>query len=302
MKSVILDVINRMNQFKISLGIVALLGMFALSSCEKNEVIVSDNTAPPDSTISTLVIENYANKCYISLLGREPSETEEQAAVSILSNGNLSVESRNQVLSDILANPEYNNKLIEYNSIKLLNAYDTTEVLSQIYVYTLLLQDPQYAPFYDLINYEIDRYNLLLDTPQDLANGSIGVVDMHRRLVDNGIYDGINMGSFNFVLSLFNHFLFRDPTAAEHDAGIIMVDGFVGVLMLETGSSKEDLLDIFFGSDDYYEGQVRELFSRYLFREPNSEEQNYYSVQYRTSGDYKQLQRDILSLDEFVGL
>jgi hypothetical protein len=280
-----------------------LLVTVAISGCKKDEILIPDNQAPPDSTISTLVFENYVTKCYISLLGREPSSSEESSAVAILSNGNLNEASRQEMLNLIVANEGYSQKIIEYNAIKLLNsAFDTTEIQTQIFVYTSLLSDPQYAPFYDLINEIIDDLETLLSTPEELANGTIGVREMHRRMVSNDIYDQINMGSFNFVLSLFNNFLFRDPTSEEHNAGITMVDGFVAVVFFETGNSKEEFIDIFLSSDDYYEGQVRDLYLRYLFREPTSEEQGYHSARYFNSDDFDQLKKDILSLDEFVGL
>ena len=275
----------------------------AISGCKKNEIIVPDNQAPPDSTISTLIIENYVTKCYISLLGREPSGVEESSAIATLSGGNLNQVSRQEMLDNIIANQEYTQKIIEYNAIKLLNsAFDTTEIQTQIYVYTALLSDPQYAEFYDLINEIIDDLEGLLSTPEELMNGTIGVREMHKRMVSNDIYDQINMGSYNFVLSLFNNFLFRDPTSEEHDAGITMVDGFVAVVFYETGNSKDQLIDIFLNSDDYYEGQVRDLYLRYLFREPTSEEQGYYANKYFETDNFDQLQKDILSLDEFVGL
>ena len=273
------------------------------TGCKKDEIIVPDNQAPPDSTISTLILENYITKCYISLLGREPSNEEESTAIATLSNDNLSQTSRNEMLESIVNNDEYASKIIEYNAIKLLNAaFDTTEIQTQIYIYNQLLLDPQYAPFIDLINEIIVDLEQLLSTPEDLRNGTIGVRGMHKRMVSNDIYNQINMGSFNFVLSLFNNFLFRDPTTEEHNAGITMLDGFVAVLFFETGNSKDQCIDIFLNSDDYYEGQVRDLYLRYLFREPTSEEQGYYANRYFESDDFDQLQKDILSLDEFVGL
>ncbi|MFT4544064.1 MAG: hypothetical protein ACI9UR_001980 [Bacteroidia bacterium] len=273
------------------------------TGCKKGEIIVPNNQAPPDSTISTLILENYVAKCYISLLGREPSNAEEANAVATLSNGNLSQASRQEILANIINNDEYAQKIIEYNATKLLNgAFDTTEIRNQIYLYTNLLSDPQYAEFYDLINEAIDDLEDLLSTPQELANGTIGVREMHKRMVSNLVYDEINMGSFNFVQSLFNNFLFRDPTTEEHNAGITMVDGFVAILFFQTGNSKEQCVDIFLNSDDYYEGQVRDLYLRYLFREPTSEEQGYYANSYFDSDDFDQLQKDILSLDEFAGL
>jgi hypothetical protein len=283
--------------------ILFLLFVVLASGCKKDEIIIEDNIAPPDSTISTLILENYVAKCYIGLLGRDPSGTEEQTAVNLLRNSNMSVESRKQVIDEILTDNEYRDKILEYNSIKLLNApFDNSEIETQLFIYNQLLQDPQYAPFYDLINEIIDNLETLAATPDDFRDGTIGMQEMHRRLVTNEIYDQINMGSFNFVLSLFNNFLFRDPTSEEHDAGITMVDGFVAVLFYETGNSKEECIDIFLSSDDYFEGQVRELYLRYLFREPTSEEQSYHAIRYRDSGNYDRLQKDILSTDEFAGI
>jgi len=281
---------------------LAAICLGVLAGCKKEEVLVLDNAAPPDSTISTLILENYVNKCYISLLGREPSDLEEAEAVATLTSGNLNAVSKQQMLDVIISRPEYTDKLVEYNSIRLLTTYDTTEIQGQIIIFTIALQDPQNAAFYDFIQEAIDDLNTLLETPADLAAGIIGMQEMHRRLVDNLVYDQINMGSFNFVLSMFNNFLFRDPTVAEQEAGVTMVNDFVAIMMLETGNSKEDFIEIFLSSDDYYEAQVRELFARYLFRAPNSEEQNYHAVRYRDSNDFGRLQKDILSLDEFVGL
>jgi hypothetical protein len=281
----------------------AVVLLASLSGCQKDEIIIDDNTAPPDSTISSLVIENYVNKCYISLLGREPYEQEASDAIALLRSGNMSVTSRNSMLEVIVSNSAYRDKVLEINAVKLVNSpFDTSAIQEQLYLYNLVLNDPQYAEFYDLIAAVIADLEVLLSTPTEFRNGTIDMQEMHRRLVTNDIYDQLHMGSFNFVLSLFNNFLFRDPTNDEHNAGITMVDGFVAVIFYETGNSKEEFTDIFLHSDDYFEGQVRELYLRYLFREPTSTEQGYHSVRYRDSGDYERLQKDILSTDEFAGL
>jgi hypothetical protein len=273
------------------------------TGCKKNDIIIDDNTAPPDSTVSTLLVENYVTKCYISLVGREPSEQEETTAIATLKSDNLSIASRKFVLNTIVANVEYRTKVLEFNSIKLLNGLlDVAALQGQIDNYIFLQQQPEYANLYDEIQAVIDNLILLRDSPAAFVNGEFGLEEIHRRLVSNDIYDQINMGSFNFVLSMFNNFLFRDPTGDEHDAGITMVDGFVAVVFFETANSKEEFTDIFLHSDDYYEGQVRELYFRYLFREPTSEEQSYHSVRYKESSNYERLQIDILSTDEFAGL
>ncbi|HAP70441.1 MAG TPA: hypothetical protein DCR04_12090 [Flavobacteriales bacterium] len=290
---------NAFSRLVLLLASVVLLA----TGCTKDELVIEDNTAPPDSTISTLVIENYVTKCYISLLGREPNSQEESDAIATLKNDNMSLGSRKSVLGDITANDEYFDKVLEFNALKLINSpFDTIAIQEQLVVAQLIILDPQYAPFIDIIQGLIDDFEVLLTTPSQFRNGTIGMEEMHRRLVSNDIYDQINMGSFNFVLSMFNNFLFRDPTGDEHNAGITMVDGFVAVFFFETANNKDDFIDIFLHSADYYEGQVRELYFRYLFREPTSAEQGYHSVRYKESSDYARLQVDILSTDEFAGL
>ncbi len=276
---------------------------FLLTSCKKDEIIVPDNVAPPDGTVSQLVIETYINKCYISLLGRKPTDAEEAAAKATLADGALSVQSRRTTLTPILASAEYRNKMLDTETIRLLTVpYDPNEVQLWIDIYTDLLDDPAYLPFINLLQVEIDRLEELQELPQLVAQGLIDRREMHQRLVNNFFYDQLNMGSFNLVVSMYNHFLFRDPTEAETNAGITMVDGFTSVVFYQNGSSKDDFISNFFSSDDYHEGVVRELFLRHLFREPTTEEMNYHTVRYLSTDNFEEVLKGILTMDEYVGL
>lgn len=279
------------------------MSALVFTSCEKEEIIVDDNTAPPDHTVSALVLETYINKCYISLLGRKPSPQEEFAALASLNAGNLSVASRKTMLVPVLQGSEYRKKLLETQSIRLLTLpLDTAEIRQFIVIYSNLITQPEYAQFVTLIEAEIARMQILYDTPAEVQSGNVSMRQLQQRLVSNFMYDELNMGSFNLVVSLYNHFLFRYPTSEEIQAGINMIDGLASVVFYTNGDSKDDFITIFFASNDYHEGAVRELFFRYLFREPTSEELNLYTVAYRASDNYEDLQKRILSLDEFAGL
>jgi hypothetical protein len=96
--------------------------------------------------------------------------------------------------------------------------------------------------------------------------------------------------------------LLRNPTEFEIEQGIRMVDGFNGVLFLQAGQSKRDFQEIFVGSRDYAEGQVKILFNRFLFRMPNSEEMALLADYYQNENDYKGLIIKILETDEYAGL
>lgn len=275
----------------------------AIFSCKKDgEILIEGNTAPPDATISNVVKENYVNKVYISLLGRKPLASELASGQSILSQHNLSVADRGQLLDAVLLKPGYNQRLYDISVATLMNNLDTAQITQNIYVYGLLLTDSQYIAIWPQLVIEKKKLEDLKLSVTHLNAGTINVIGLHKRCIGNSFYDDINMGTENFVVSMFQHFLYRYPTDEELAHAKNMVDGFEDVVFLQTGYNKEDFITIFFASNNYFEGQVRDLYLRYLFREPNSVETSTRSTKYKNSLDYKQLQKDILSTDEYVGL
>ena len=276
---------------------------FGLSACKKTEeIIIPGNAAPPDPTVSNVAKENYVNKVYISILGRKPDVPEYEQGITALEQNNLSLDNRKQLLDIVLNKPEYYQRTYEIARADLLNNIDSAEVDETIAVFTFLLTDSTYMSAWNQITYEKNRLESLQQTVNELKGGIISIIEMHRKCVNNYFYDQINMGTENFVVSMFQHFFFRYPTVSELEDGVKMVDNFSSFLFLQPGNSKDDFMTIFFDSNNYFEGQVRELYSRYLFREPTSEEMSSKAIQYKNSGSYKELQKDILSTNEYVGL
>jgi hypothetical protein len=183
---------------------------------------------------------------------------------------------------------------------------DTAEITNTIYIIDNIVipgltgtPDSIFIPTYQFESYRLKE---MKEIPDSLHAGVISYAEVHRRCVDNLFYDQLNMGSFNFVVSCFQHFLDRYPTTSEQISAVNMVNGNSDVLFLTAGQSKNDFLDIFFASDDYYEGQVLALYRQYLFRLPSSTEMNSGTLLYMNSGDYIGLQKSILSKNEFIGL
>lgn len=283
-------------------GFILLL-LTLTSSCKKDkEVIIEGNTHPPDGTVSNVVKENYVNKSYISVLGRKPSPTELSAGIAILNQHNLSVADRNQVLDDIFAKPGYNQRLYDISVATLLDNLDTAQITTFIYVFQTLLIDPQYQAQWPLIQAEKTKLELLKASVADLNSGTLSVIGLHKRCINNYMYDQVNMGTENFVVSMFQNFLYRYPTEEELAQGKQIVDGFEGVIFLQTGYVKDDFINIFFGCNNYFEGQVRDLYLKYLFREPTSMEVSEKATVYKNSLDYKALQKAILASDEYAGI
>ena len=276
-----------------------------LHSCKKyEEELIPGNVPPPDSTVSEVLMQTYVNKAYISILGRKPTEGEFSEGFALIKQGNLNEASRFVFLDIVMTKPEYYPHVYDLARQELLNDLDTGEVSYNKTLFEYLITLPENAAYVEQFQLEIDRLDSMQQIPSFLAtNQPYGVAKMHKYCVDNFFYDQLNMGTFNFVTSCFEHFLFRAPSDLELYNGSQMVDGFSGTLFFHEGGTKPEFLHIFFlDGDDYFQGQVRDLFQRYLFREPSSEETVNLAFQYRNSGDYKALQKKILSMDEYVGL
>jgi len=279
-----------------------LFSVIIISSCTKIEdVIVVDNILPPDYTIENTTIENYINKLYISTIGREPTEIEFSNDFSILRESDISLESREIVIDGILNKEEYYNNLFKLESEHLLLGLDTADINQNIHVLTVLLGTAHGLDSIYFVD-ALERMLKLQEVLPGLGNGTISNMEMHKRMVNNNMYDEINMGTENFVISMFQSFFGRYPTTSELENGKLMVNDNNASVFFIPGNGKEDFINIFIESDEYYTGQTKILFNRYLFRDPNSEESVNYSLDYINSQNYKLLQRRILSTNEFIGI
>src|SRR6188768_4189422 len=95
-------------------------------SCSDEEVIIPENTPPPDQTIENVTISDYVNRVYVSVLGREADNNEKSSGFNNLRQNNLSMESRMQFLDQVFSESEYFSHLYEYARIDLLNNIDTS--------------------------------------------------------------------------------------------------------------------------------------------------------------------------------
>lgn len=286
-----------------SCNIIFLCFVVLFASCSKTEeVIVRDNTPPPDHTIETVIIENYVNRVYIDVLGREPQPAEFDSAVARLKRSGLDSVSRYQFLDEVFSDSGYRWNVFNKAREELLNDLDTSEISSQISIFNFFLADSTYMLLWPVLGYEIERLDTLRSTGNGYTSNSMNITRVHRNMVDNWFYDQINMGADNFVIETFQYFLGRYPTSDELTAGVAMLNGNNDILFLQAGSGKEDYLRIFFESMDYYEGIVIRLYNRYLFRGPSSVEMTDAALKWKISGDYESVQKDILATNEYIGL
>ena len=266
--------------------------------------IFEDNIPPPFDGVTTVQIQNYVNKVYIDLIGREPTSDELDNQTENLKNGNLEEDARITFVESIMADENYNERLWEIykNSYTggINDDYITYQLflLSEAYNSALYNGDTLTADYY---MFEIGRFQNLGNLEDEYATGQIDISEAMTRLAYNLVYDEINMGSENFVLACFENFLKRSPTEIELVAGVTMVDGVPAQLLLSDGTSKSDFLEIVTHSPEFYQGLVIDIYQILLTRLPESEEMGAGTTFLQTEGTYKDLQLQVMVSSEYAG-
>ena len=271
-------------------------------SCKQEDVLITGNEAPDDPTISNLLKENYVQKTYRNLYGRQPSDSEMTASLQILNAGNCSPDNRNSLLYILFEGEEYRKQLYDIEINDMLNGLTSNEIKQQVIFYQQQLNDPANSHDYYVILDELQKTKLLDALLDSMTAGYVGVLVAHRIIAASPAYDNLTGGGSEWVSSMFKHFLFREPTETEMQNCEEMLDHRTGTIFLNEGSSKDDIVRIFFNSREYFEGQVRTLYLRYLYREPGPEESVSLTAAYQTGLDYVSLQSTILLNAEYLGI
>lgn len=267
-------------------------------ACSKQEIRVQTGNAPAqERPINTELKKNYLNRVFITLLGRKSLDQEEIQYLQILGDS-AKRESREIILDSIMQKEDFYYNLFHSHSADILANVDTAELFSDLATMRNQLQQAT-GNFRLYLLREIPRLENLVDLFPRLVADSAGLKEMHQLMVNTPYYDEINMGTENFVVACFQNFLLRYPSQMELENASDMVNGSSAQLFLQSGSHKEDFIEIFFNSPEYFEGQVRYHYLRYLFREPSPYELNQELQAYSSTEDYRNLIKKIIASDAY---
>ncbi len=270
---------------------------------EVHEPYVIDGNDPPDySGVTTLQVQQYVSRLYIDLLGEQPLVEVMQEKVTYLQADDLSAASRHALVQELMDDEAYAVNLFNYTASQFLNGVARLEIQEQIDLFNYLIAlyydqgDVQLAQF---LEYERDKFANLINASDDLQDGSITINEFYRRFCFNGVYDEINMGSENMVISCFENIFGRYPTNNELVSGVTMVDGLSAVILQTIGNSKSDFVDIVTHTPEFYLGRVFEQYQRLLTREPNPTEEQEGALLLQTEG-FREFQAEILITDAYA--
>jgi len=295
-----------------------LLAVLVCVGCKKQELQVRPNNDAPDyDGVPTVVTQNYVNRLFIDLLGREPVDAEMDAEVATLENAGLHVDARISLVNKLMTSTAfvqgdssykeaYHQRL--YGSFKARFLEGVSDEVIDGYI-----NDAQQAAVADSLsgnaqgasesNSTLQKLLRLRNARMEHRDGLITANEVVKRMMFNPIFDFINMNSFNFVNASFDNMLFRYPTNAEFTAGFDMVEhNTSAVLFGASAQNKAGYLDILVHSSEGNEGLVRFCYQSFLGREPSTFEAYQAAAAYQSDHDFQRLQRTILISDEYAGL
>ena len=289
--------------------------VITISSCKKDVVIIPNNNAPIYSEIPTILLENYVNRLYIDLIGREPLDDEMSSDVQFLRDNDVSFQSRDSLIfklqfdtvfipGDSSYKIAYFHRIYEMVKVRLIEGVSNSHIQTVMNTrYNRYVNDSlggnmisahenlmKYYRFKDVINSESAYYNSL-----------INIKEMHRRMIHNPIYDNINMNTFNFVNAAFDNLLFRFPTQYEFNNSYAMIEDEQPYSVLgSSGTNKEDFINIICNTREFYEGIIHWTYLTLLARVPTTTETDYLMNDFYISCDFLKLQRYVMQTDEYA--
>ena len=284
-------------------------------ACKKDAVIIPNNNAPIYSEIPTILLENYVNRLYIDLIGREPLDDEMSSDVEFLRNNDVTLESRDSLIyklqfetnfvpGDSSYKQAYFHRLYEMVKVRLIEGVSNGHIQTVMNTrYNRYVNDSlggnmisahenliKYYRFKDIINSESDLYYNLID-----------IKEMHRRMINNPIYDNINMNTFNFVNAAFDNLLFRFPTQYEFNNSYAMIEDEQPYTVLgSSGTNKEDFINIICNTREFYEGIIHWTYLTLIARVPTTTETDFLMNDFYISCDFHKLQRHVMKTDEYA--
>ncbi|MDG2208426.1 MAG: hypothetical protein P8K81_00380 [Flavobacteriales bacterium] len=302
-----------------SLGSTSLLilglSLTVLSGCKPEVFVYEDNPVPAYDEISTILVQNYVNRFYIDLIGREPNDEEMERDVAILEEGDLTMDIRLQVLDGLIEGMDsidqftYRGMVYQklYTDLKARFLEGASDGILNARYGLLRGQAINDSLNGNYIGYSInqaaaERMQLVLLSRVDLESGLIDVREVCHRMIWNSVYDMINMNSFNFIQACFDDLYQRFPTSAEFDAAYAIIEfNQPEEVFGMAAQDKPSFLDAMLLNPEWDEGMVRWVYRSFLARDPSDGEVIEGMNAFANGLEVSTIQRLVLQSDEYAG-
>lgn len=295
---------------------VLIVSMVFLASCKKEPVVFEDNTIPTYSGISTVVLNNYINRLYIDIIGREPLDVEMESDRAYLRENDLSLNARTAIVDRLMFSTEFIEGDSSYRRAYIVKFYENLKARYIEGASEALLNDRfglyRGMAILDSLNGDMTGYALnmgealrldsLMAGRISFENNAISLAELARRMMFNAVYDDINMNAFNFINATFDDSFFRFPTQPEFDVSYEIVElNQPSVLFGAVAQTKLEYLTILTTTGEFYEGMVIWAYQSLLSRNPTSQEVFIAAESLENDLNFSAVQRSILITDEYAG-
>jgi hypothetical protein len=285
-------------------------------SCTESENIdINNNKLPKYKSISTLRIENYVQRMFIDLLGRESTNQERDSFTAQLKRSDLHDSCRTRLVRTLLYDTTYHVGDSSYRHAFAQRIYDISKAR-----FLEGASDPSIAQFVGNLDFAIAVARLEGDSTRvylyydyrkkyfDVLNSRIlfrkNLIDyrqMTASMINNSIYDGINMNSFNFVNAAFDNVLSRKPTGDEFSRSFDIIEKNLSrSLFGRWATNKNEFCQVLTESDAFHEGQIRWFYYVMVQREPTTAEVSKLFFPFIKNHRIEEILETILITDEYA--
>jgi hypothetical protein len=260
-------------------------------------------------------VESYVNRLFIDLVGRSALELELATETATLIDARLSATARANLVTKLQTNTEpvqgdssytiaYHQRLYDIMKSRMCEGAADGEFTRYVGLANFALKVARLegdSVRVALALEQIERNLNVVNGKYELRDSTITINQLFARLMNNNVYDNINMNTFNFVNASFDDLFFRFPSKAEFDIAYQIVDkNVVGSLLGGFASNKAEYCELLTESDEFYEGLIRWTYITLMAREATTQEVVNHFKDLRMAADFKKLQLDILITDEYA--
>ncbi len=295
-----------------------VLVITTLFACKKDSELIEGNNIPGYTEVPTVAIENYVNRLFIDLVGREPSDSEMVVYIDYLRSNDLNLTSRDSLIS-FIQNDTTNRPLGRYSDAYCVWLYE--KVKNRFFIeygkdedfqgfINKIVSDAGASDTTDTVNLngiakiEILKLQRVLRSKDLFCDGSIGINDMMGYMINCANYDEINMQNVNYVRACFNDLLYRIIYSDLNNRYAQSLNtNSLDYLFGQPFRTKDEWAYIMTHSWEFYDGLATWLYLTYLQREPTSDES--FQVIETLNGNAKKksfqaMQRKLMVTDEYA--
>lgn len=314
--------ISRSKSLVSRFSLLLLLVIISLSSCKKKDPkieVVSDNTAPYYDKVPRVKVENYVNRLFIDIIGREPFDDEMKAETDNLIANGLALSTRETLITKLQSSEVHifgdssyaiaaNKRWYDLLTVRLTEGFGENDFLNQYGIVNFARKvdslNGNWAGFYANKN-AAEQLRNAATAKWDYYHKTIEIEEYCARLINNPLTfqktDSYMGNEDNTIKYTFNDLLFRKYTANEFTiARDMILNGKSGVLFNQSGHSKGDYIYILTHCNEFYEGTVKWLYKTFLARYPTTEEVVSLVKTLPIDKDIRRIQRNILKSDEYA--